>query len=82
MLRITTCEIGGNITLKLEGKLSGPWVEEFERCWNTSTDIYRKKGLVVDLSGVIFVDPAGKRLLCSISHEGAQLVGSGSCQNH
>ncbi|MFZ0959367.1 MAG: TolC family protein [Terriglobia bacterium] len=77
MLRITTCEIGGNITLKLEGKLSGPWVEEFERCWNTSTDIYRKKGLVVDLSGVIFVDPAGKRLLCSISHEGAQLVGSG-----
>lgn len=77
MLRITTSDIAGKITLKLEGKLSGPWVEEFERCWNTSTDIYKKKELVVDLSGVTFVDPAGKKLLCSISHEGAQLVGSG-----
>ena len=77
MLRITTSDIGGKVTLKLEGKLSGPWVEEFERCWHMSTDIYKKKGLVVDLSGVTFVDPAGKKLLCSISSEGAQLVGSG-----
>jgi outer membrane protein TolC len=77
MLRITTTEIGEKITLKLEGKLSGPWVEEFERCWHTSTGIYRNKGLVVDLSGLTFVDPAGKKLLCSISSGGAQLVGSG-----
>ena len=77
MLRITTTDIDEKVTLKLEGKLSGPWVEEFERCWHMSTDIYKKKGLVVDLSGVTFVDPAGKKLLCSISSEGAQLVGSG-----
>jgi len=76
MLRITTSEIGGKVTLKLEGKLSGPWVEEFERCWHMSSDIY-KSGLVVDLSGVTFADPAGKQLLCSISRQGAQLVGSG-----
>jgi len=76
MLRITTSDIGENVTLKLEGKLSGPWVEEFERCWHMSSDIY-KKGLVVDLSGVTFVDPAGKKLLCSISSRGAQLIGSG-----
>src|SRR5208283_897762 len=76
MLRITTTEIGGKITLKLEGKLSGPWVEEFERCWNMSANIY-KNGLVVDLSGVTFVDPAGRKLLCSISSGGGQLVGSG-----
>ncbi len=77
MLRITTTDIDEKVTIKLEGKLSGPWVEEFERCWHMSTDIYKKKGLVVDLSGVTFVDPAGKKLLCSISSEGAQLVGSG-----
>jgi outer membrane protein TolC/ABC-type transporter Mla MlaB component len=77
MLRITTSDIGGKVTLKLEGKLSGPWVEEFERCWHISSNIYKDKGLVVDLSGVTFVDPAGKKLLCSISSEGAQLVGSG-----
>ena len=77
MLRITRTETGERITLKLEGKLSGPWVEEFEHCWHTSTDIHRKKELLVDLSGVTFVDPAGKKLLCSISSVGAHLVGSG-----
>ena len=51
MLRITTTDIGEKVTLKLEGKLSGPWVEEFERCWRTSADIYKSKGLVVDLTG-------------------------------
>jgi outer membrane protein TolC/ABC-type transporter Mla MlaB component len=77
MLRITTTDAGDEITLKLEGKLSGPWVEEFERCWHMSGDIYKGKHLVVDLSGVTFVDPAGKKLLCSISTGGTQLVGSG-----
>ncbi|MGA3327106.1 MAG: TolC family protein [Terriglobia bacterium] len=77
MLRITTTDIDEKVTLKLEGKLSGPWVEELERCWRTSTNISSKKRLVVDLSGVTFVDPAGKQLLCSISSAGAQLVGSG-----
>ena len=77
MLRITTSDINEKVTLKLEGKLSGPWVEEFERCWHLTTDIYKKKSLVVDLSGVTFVDPAGKKLLCTVCGEGAQLMGSG-----
>jgi outer membrane protein TolC/ABC-type transporter Mla MlaB component len=77
MLRITTTDIDEKVIIKLEGKLSGPWVEEFERCWRMSTDISKKRQLVVDLSGVTFVDPAGKKVLCSISSEGAQLVGSG-----
>ncbi len=76
MLRITTSDIGEKVTLKLEGKLSGPWVEEFENCWRLSIDIYKKK-FVVDLSGVTFVDPLGKKLLCSIARGGAQLAGSG-----
>src|SRR5271157_2119854 len=76
MLRITTSDIGEKVILKLEGKLSGPWVEEFERCWRTSKDIDKKES-VVDLSGVTFVDAAGKKLLCSIAREGTQLVGSG-----
>ena len=76
MLRITTSDLGERVTLKLEGKLSGPWVEEFDRCWHVSTDIY-KKVLVVDLSGVTFVDPAGKKLLCLIASGGGQLIGTG-----
>jgi outer membrane protein TolC len=81
MLRITTTDTNERVTLKLEGKLSGPYVEEFERCWHMSADIYRQKGLIVDLSGVTFVDPAGKKLLCTISKGGAHLIGSGLMPN-
>jgi len=75
MLRITSCNAGEKFMLKLEGKLSGPWVEELKRCWRTSSHIY--KDLVVDLSGLTYVDSAGKQLLCSIVREGSKLVGSG-----
>jgi outer membrane protein TolC len=77
MLRITTTEIGEKVTLKLEGKLSGPWVQEFERCWRMSADIYKSRGVVVDLTGMTYVDCAGKELLCSLSKSGVQLIGSG-----
>jgi outer membrane protein TolC len=77
MLRITTSDVGETVTLKLEGKLSGPWVEEFERCCDFAMKAYAKKGLVVDLSGVTFVDPPGKKLLCCIQSRGASLIGTG-----
>jgi outer membrane protein TolC/anti-anti-sigma regulatory factor len=77
MLRITTLDVGETVTLKLEGKLSGPWVEEFERCWGIASQVYANKELVVDLSGVIFVDPLGKKLLCSVLNHGARLIGTG-----
>ncbi len=77
MLRITTTDSGEKVTLKLEGKLSGPWVEEFERCWRTSADIYKGRTLVVDLTELTYTDICGKTLLYSLSNSGALLIGSG-----
>ena len=77
MLRITTIQEGEEVTLKLEGKLSGPWVEEFGRCWSIAAGIYKKESLIVDLSELTFVDPAGKQLLASVCRQGGKLVGSG-----
>lgn len=74
MLRITTTETDESVTLKLEGKLSGPWAAELEQCWRITSPAKR---LVLDLSGVTFVDPAGKKVLCAIATAGGQLVGSG-----
>src|SRR5262245_54272846 len=42
-------------TLKLEGKLIGPWVEELERVWNAVTSEQAAKHVVVDLCDVLFV---------------------------
>jgi len=75
MLRITTADQGYKVTIKLEGKLSGPWVEEFARWWKA---IGRASNdLVVDLTSVTFIDPAGKQLLASMYGLGAKLVGAG-----
>lgn len=75
MLMVTTTEKDGTLTLKLEGSLAGPWVKEFERCWALAVCTCQHP--LVDLTGVTFVDPAGKRLLQEIHTQGARLVGTG-----
>lgn len=77
MLRISTIEQGANTIIKLEGKLSGAWVGELATYWNHFRESFGNKVVTVDLSGVTFVDVPGKKLLCSISAEGAELAGSG-----
>jgi len=77
MLRVTiNVEKGQNkVTLKLEGKLAGPWVEEFEHCWNSTFENWKQ--IVVELAGVTFIDSKGKCLLARIHGQGAKLVGTG-----
>ena len=77
MLRVTTnVEKGQNkVTLKLEGKLAGPWVEEFEHCWSSTFENWKQ--IVVELAGVTFIDSKGKCLLARIHGQGAKLVGTG-----
>jgi len=77
MLRVTTDAQVGQVKLKLEGKLCGPWVEEFRRCWAAAQKAYTNHALVVDLSGLTFIDAPGKELLRTIDHEGARLEGAG-----
>ena len=77
MLRVTTNveEAQGKVTLKLEGKLAGPWVEEFERCWSSTVEKWKQ--VVVELAGVTFIDSKGKCLLAMIHRQGAKLIGTG-----
>jgi len=75
MLRITFQEDPEGITVKLEGKLSGPWVEELERSW--AEHPARPSGQVtVDLSDVTYIDPKGKRLLARMMGKGIYLQGT------
>jgi anti-anti-sigma regulatory factor len=63
------------ITLKLEGKLIGPWVEEVTRVW-TDTAQSPRSNYVVDLRSVTFIDNTGRALLAAMSQQGAQFVAS------
>ena len=76
MLRITIMEEHDVATIRLEGKLVGPWVEELERCWNTAMTGWRNSQLLVDLNMVTFVDASGRALLTK-HNAGAKLIGRG-----
>lgn len=73
MLKVTTTNQDQTITLKLEGKLAGPWVQEVTRVWSDTAQSPRS-GYVVDLRSVTFIDRPGQALLTTMSRQGAQLI--------
>lgn len=66
--------------LKLEGKLTGPWVEELERVWGVVTR-EQVGEYVVDLCGVLFVDAEGRKLLERMYEQRTRLTASGCVMN-
>jgi hypothetical protein len=66
MLRITIHEGAKAQTIQLEGKIVGPWVEEFNRTWHSLAPSLGSKELHLDLRGVAFVDVKGRQLLREI----------------
>jgi hypothetical protein len=72
MLRITLVPESEPATLKVEGKLTGPWVDELERSWSEISKCEPRRP-VVDLSDVTFVSAEGKELLKSMFQQGADL---------
>jgi anti-anti-sigma regulatory factor len=77
MLRITITNHQGGTTLRLEGRLSGPWVEELERTWRGVTSDVANGRVAVDLSDVTFVGEEGKKLLETMYGEGVKLKACG-----
>jgi hypothetical protein len=77
MLRITTQTKPTAVTLVLEGKCRGPWVEELERCWRKTAATAPDKKLRVNLENVGFVDERGKELLTEMYAAGVELDAAG-----
>lgn len=73
MLKITIDNAMNAATLKLEGRLAGPWVGELERSWGAVKDDSRDRPVMVDLCEVTFVDGEGRKLLSRMYEQGAQL---------
>ena len=74
MLRITVHDNQQALTFQLEGRLTGPWLRELEVCWENALNQQRKPILRVDLTGVTFIDDAGKACLAAMYSQGAELV--------
>ena len=75
MLRITILDHGGWATVKLEGRLVGPWAEELRS--TVLAAMPRFDRLQVDLSDVTFADVAGEEVLVWLHRLGADFQGVG-----
>jgi ABC-type transporter Mla MlaB component len=71
LLKITVQKGSGSSTLKLEGKLAGPWVGELKEVWRSES---ATEAVLVDLLDVSFVDAAGKDLLAQMWQGRADFV--------
>jgi anti-anti-sigma factor len=74
VLRITPTEKSNLIGLRLEGRLEGPWVEVLRKTWADTLNQDKHQQIVVDLSGVSFVDSVGRALLLNMQDEGVGLI--------
>jgi hypothetical protein len=68
--------VTATVTLKLEGRLMEPWAAELDRLASDALD--GPDPLVLDLSGLLFIDREGVDLLRALGARGASLRGGSS----
>jgi hypothetical protein len=76
MLKVTIKQVDSAETWELEGKLSGDWVKELERCWKERSPLVGVT-LQVHLKAVSYIDAAGKQLLTAMHGRGVEIRGCG-----
>ena len=77
MFRITTHRNPESLTFQLEGKLAGPWVRELESCCLSTLADRPGSAIRFDLTGVTFIDAAGKAFLAARHAQGAEFIACG-----
>jgi ABC-type transporter Mla MlaB component len=76
MFKVTARQADNAETWELEGKLSGEWVMELERCWR-QRKAPRSVPLEIRLKAISYIDAAGKQLLTQMHKAGVGIVGCG-----
>jgi len=81
MLWVTEKRTEHGTWLILEGRLTGPWVDEVKRCWKRLLERGTGQATFIDVREVSFIDKSGKTLLSQMHRAGARLVSSGFLMN-
>ena len=66
MLKITVDQEPSIVTLKLEGRIAGPWAAEFDRVWQSLKSPLESRKLRLDLREVTQMDTEGQKCLAEI----------------
>ena len=68
-LKLTTHEEPESVTLRIEGRVVGPWAEELDRAWRSLVGSVGSKKLQIDLRGIVHMSADGRRILAEIHKE-------------
>jgi outer membrane protein len=71
MLRITTHDSPEALTFQVEGRLVGAWAKELEQSWKSAAPVRGNRASIIDLTGILFIDEEGKRVLTKLFRDGA-----------
>jgi anti-anti-sigma regulatory factor len=74
MLRITVHDLPRSLTFQLEGSVAGPWLRVLEECWERTLAQQSKPMVRIDLTGVTFIDSAGRACLAALHRRGAEFI--------
>jgi anti-anti-sigma regulatory factor len=77
-LRITVHENGESMVLKLEGRLTGPWVAELNHLWQQTSATRGGRKIALDLRETTYADASGIKALRSIYRETEAAILSGT----
>lgn len=77
MMKAQLDEHGGEVTLKVCGRLAEGWVLELEKCWRAARGAHPEGAISVDLRCVTFIDHSGKALLRRMHDQGAKFLAAG-----
>src|SRR4051794_38350236 len=74
MLKITIHDSAAEFRIRLEGRLTGPWVNELRQCWRTAASTTGGRTTVLDLREVDFVCPDGEQVMAEMHREGVRFL--------
>jgi hypothetical protein len=83
VMRISVKDEAMVATLKVEGRVVGPWATELKRIWHDLWTSTRPKRLRLDIRGVTFADQEGNKILGEIVRvTGAEIVADSPLTQH
>jgi hypothetical protein len=66
MLRVVISHSEDRLTIRLDGRIAGPWVDELAQAWRESRTLAAGRRTVIDLRNVTYATAEGTELLKEI----------------
>jgi anti-anti-sigma factor len=74
MMKVQMSKAGDRVILRVEGRLSGVYVPELEKCWKEACALQPACKISLDLKDVTSLDSAGGYLLRLMCSSGVEVI--------